>query len=111
VNVLDYAVLLISILSIAAYGVWQTRGKRSLNTYLKGSGNSSWLVIGLSVMATQASAVTFLSVPGQGFESGLGFVQNYFGAPFALIIIASIFLPLFRRLNVYTAYEFLREAI
>ncbi|MGH7245243.1 MAG: sodium:solute symporter family transporter [Phycisphaerales bacterium] len=106
-NALDYAVLLISILSIAAYGAWQTRGKRNLNTYLKGSGNSSWLVIGLSVMATQASAVTFLSVPGQGFESGLGFVQNYFGAPFALIIIASIFLPLFRRLNVYTAYEFL----
>ncbi|MBX3379228.1 MAG: sodium:solute symporter [Phycisphaeraceae bacterium] len=106
-NALDYAVLLISLLSIAAYGVWQTRGKRSLTTYLKGSGNSSWIVIGISVMATQASAVTFLSTPGQGFESGLGFVQNYFGAPFALIIIAAIFLPLFRRLNVYTAYEFL----
>lgn len=106
-NALDYAVLLASLLSIAAYGVWRTRGQRSLKTYLKGSGNSSWIVIGLSVMATQASAVTFLSTPGQGFESGLGFVQNYFGAPFALIIIAAIFLPLFRRLNVYTAYEFL----
>jgi len=107
VNILDYAVLIVSILSIAVYGIWRTRGNRSLNTYLKGSGNSSWLVIGLSVMATQASAITFLSVPGQGFESGLGFIQNYFGAPFALIIIAAIFLPLFRKLNVYTAYEFL----
>lgn len=106
-NALDYAVLLIAILSIPAYGIWRTRGKRNLDTYLKGSGNSSWLVIGLSVMATQASAITFLSVPGQGFESGLGFIQNYFGAPFALIIIAAIFLPLFRKLNVYTAYEFL----
>lgn len=106
-NALDYAVLLIAILSIPAYGIWRTRGKRNLDTYLKGSGNSSWLVIGLSVMATQASAITFLSVPGQGFESGLGFIQNYFGAPFALLIIAAIFLPLFRKLNVYTAYEFL----
>lgn len=106
-NALDYAVLLIAILSIPAYGIWRTRGKRNLETYLKGSGNSSWLVIGISVMATQASAITFLSVPGQGFESGLGFIQNYFGAPFALIIIAAIFLPLFRKLNVYTAYEFL----
>ncbi|MBX3389271.1 MAG: sodium:solute symporter [Phycisphaeraceae bacterium] len=106
-NALDYAVLLISILSIAAYGIWRTRGKRSLETYIQGSGKSSWLIIGISVMATQASAITFLSTPGQGFESGLGFVQNYFGAPFALMIIAAIFLPLFRRLNVYTAYEFL----
>lgn len=106
-NALDYAVLLISILSIAAYGIWRTRGKRSLETYIQGSGRSSWLIIGISVMATQASAITFLSTPGQGFESGLGFVQNYFGAPFALIIIAAVFLPLFRRLNVYTAYEFL----
>ncbi|MBL8886828.1 MAG: sodium:solute symporter [Phycisphaerales bacterium] len=106
-NTLDYAVLLIAILSIPAYGIWKTRGKRNLDTFLKGSGNSSWLVIGLSVMATQASAITFLSVPGQGFESGLGFIQNYFGAPFALIIIAAVFLPLFRKLNVYTAYEFL----
>ncbi|MBL8877462.1 MAG: sodium:solute symporter [Phycisphaerae bacterium] len=106
-NALDYTVLLLAILSIPAYGIWRTRGKRNLETYLKGSGTSSWLVIGLSVMATQASAITFLSVPGQGFESGLGFIQNYFGAPFALIIIAAIFLPLFRRLNVYTAYEFL----
>src|SRR6202453_2002477 len=71
------------------------------------SGKTSWIVIGLSVMATQASAITFLSTPGQGYESGLGFVQNYFGAPIALIIIAAVFLPIYRRLKVYTAYEYL----
>ena len=106
-NTLDYAVLFGTIIGIVAYGVWRTRGRRSLSTYLKGDGASSWLVIGLSVMATQASAITFLSTPGQGYQDGLGFVQNYFGAPFALIIIAAIFLPIYRRMNVYTAYEYL----
>jgi SSS family solute:Na+ symporter len=107
VNWLDYAVLLSTMLGIAAYGVWRTRGRQDLSTYLKGDGNTKWLVIGLSVMATQASAITFLSTPGQGYQDGLGFVQNYFGAPFALIIIAIFFLPIYRRLNIYTAYEFL----
>ncbi len=106
-NGVDWAVLLITILGIAGYGIWRTRGQRSLRTYLHGSGETSWIVIGLSVMATQASAITFLSTPGQGYESGLGFVQNYFGAPFALIIISVVFLPIYRRLNVDTAYEFL----
>ena len=108
-NWLDYVVLLGSMLGIAAYGVWRTRGRRDLNSYLKGAGDTNWLVIGLSVMATQASAITFLSTPGQGYESGLGFVQNYFGAPFALIIISAAFLPIYRRLKVYTAYEYLGQ--
>jgi len=107
VNWLDYVVLIATMVGIAAYGIWRTRGHRTLDTYLKGAPHTPWLVIGLSVMATQASAITFLSTPGQGYESGLGFVQNYFGAPFALIIIAAGFLPIYRRLNVYTAYEFL----
>jgi Na+/proline symporter len=107
VNAIDYVVLLGTLIGIAVYGIWQTRGRRDLKTYLKGDGKTGWIVIGLSVMATQASAITFLSTPGQGYEDGLGFVQNYFGAPFALIIIAAIFLPIYRRLNVYTAYEFL----
>lgn len=110
-NPLDYVVLLATLLGIAIYGIWRTRGRRDLKTYLKGDGNTKWIVIGLSVMATQASAITFLSLPGQGYKSGdeggLSFVQNYFGAPFALIIIAAVFLPIYRRLNVYTAYEFL----
>ena len=92
---------------IAAYGFWRTRHIRSLNTYLRGSQSTGWGTIGLSVMATQASAITFLSIPGQGFESGIGFVQNYFGLPLALIIVCAVFLPMYRRLNVYTAYEFL----
>jgi Na+/proline symporter len=107
VNFADWVVLLGTIVGIAAYGFWRTRHTRSLNTYLKGSQSTGWGTIGLSVMATQASAITFISIPGQGFESGIGFVQNYFGLPLALIIVCAVFLPMYRRLGVYTAYEFL----
>lgn len=106
-NALDFAVLIVSMLGIAAYGMWRARGRHELNTYLKGAGNTPWFAIGLSVMATQASAITFLSTPGQGYLGGLGFVQIYFGLPIALILIAIFFLPIFRRLNVFTAYEYL----
>ena len=106
-NLLDFLVLVGSMVGIAAYGVWQTRGRQELSYYLKGDRRTGWAAIGLSVMATQASAVTFLSMPGQGYQDGLGFVQNYFGAPLALILIAAVFLPMYRRLNVYTAYEYL----
>lgn len=106
-NFVDYFVLIGVMLGIAVYGMWRTRARSDLHTYLKGDGHTHWLTIGLSVMATQASAITFLSTPGQGYESGIGFVQNYFGAPIALIIIAAVFLPIYRRLKVYTAYEYL----
>ena len=106
-NTLDYLVLLVTLVGIAGYGIWQTAGHHDLRTYLKGKGTAGWFTIGLSVMATQASAITFLSTPGQGYESGLGFVQVYFGLPFALIVISVVFLPIYRRLNVYTAYEYL----
>jgi solute:Na+ symporter, SSS family len=109
VNVADWVVLLGTIVGIAAYGAWRTRHVRSLNTYLRGNASAGWGTIGLSVMATQASAITFLSLPGQGFESGIGFVQNYFGLPLALIVVCAVFLPMYRRLNVYTAYEFLGQ--
>ena len=108
-NVVDWIVLLATIVGIAAYGAWRTRQVRSLNTYLRGNASTGWGTIGLSVMATQASAITYLSIPGQGFESGIGFVQNYFGLPLALIIVCAVFLPMYRRLNVYTAYQFLGE--
>ncbi len=108
-NALDYFVLIGSLVGITLYGVWHTRGKQDLNTYLRGSSETRWLTIGLSVMATQASAITFLSVPGQGYEDGLSFVQNYFGLPLALIVVSLVFVPIYRRLNVYTAYEFLGE--
>jgi Na+/proline symporter len=106
-NSLDFAVLIGAIVGIAAYGTWRTRGRRNLHQYLKGDQTASWLVIGISVMATQASAVTFMSTPGQGYQDGLGFVQNYFGLPLALVLIAAAILPWYRRLNVYTAYEYL----
>lgn len=108
-NWLDYVILLITILGIAGYGTWHTRQRHTFKTFLKGSGDTHWFVIGLSVMATQASAVTFLSTPGQGFQDGLGFVQFYFGMPIALIIIAAVFLPIYRKLNVITAYEYLGQ--
>jgi len=106
-NLLDFVVLLVSVLGIAGYGVWRTRGRHNLTTYLKGGEKTGWATVGLSVMATQASAITFMSTPGQGFESGVGFVQFYFGVPLALVIISAFFLPIFRHLNVYTAYEYL----
>jgi SSS family solute:Na+ symporter len=78
VNGYDYLVLFSTMLGVAAYGIWRTRGRRDLRAYLKGDQGTRALAIGLSVMATQASAITFLSTPGQGYQSGLGFVQNYF---------------------------------
>ena len=106
-SLLDYIVLLGAMAGIVGYGMWRTRGKSDLRTYLKGNQNTRWSTIGLSVMATQASAITFLSTPGQGYADGLKFVQIYFGLPIAMIIISVFFLPLYRGLNVYTAYEFL----
>lgn len=108
-NNLDLVVLITTILGIAIYGMWQTRKRRDLHDYLRGTNHAPWYAIGLSVMATQASAITFLSTPGQGYLGGLSFVQVYFGVPIALIIIAVFFLPIFHKLNVYTAYEFLEK--
>lgn len=108
-NTFDWIVLLVTMVGIAAYGAWHTRHTDHLDTYLKGSKTTRWGTIGISVMATQASAITFLSIPGQGFESGIGFVQNYFGLPLALIIVCAVFLPIYRKLGVYTAYEFLGQ--
>lgn len=106
-STIDYIVLVGTMLGIALYGYWKTRGPRDLSSYLRGRSGIGWGTIGLSVMATQASAITFLSIPGQAYESGMAFVQNYFGMPIALIIICAVFLPIYRRLNVYTAYEYL----
>lgn len=108
-NGLDFAVMLFSIIGIAVYGIMKTRDRSDLKSYVKGRGQTPWYVIGLSVMATQASAITFLSTPGQGYLNGLSFLQFYFGVPLALIFIAQVFLPIFSRLNVYTAYEYLER--
>ena len=108
-QLIDWIVLVITLLTIVGYGTWQTRGSKNVKDYLKGGNNSKWWTIGLSVMATQASAITFLSTPGQAFNDGMGFVQFYFGLPIAMIVICIVFIPLYHRLKVYTAYEFLEN--
>jgi solute:Na+ symporter, SSS family len=106
-NPVDWFVLVGTMVGIALYGAWRTRHTDNLNTYLKGNHNTGWLTIGLSVMATQASTITYLSLPGQAYENGIAFIQNYFGLPLALIIVCAVFLPIYRKLGVYTAYEYL----
>ncbi len=106
---LDWIVLIGTLVTIVGYGTWKTRGSKNVQDYVRGGNESKWWTIGLSVMATQASAITFLSTPGQAFHSGMGFVQFYFGLPIAMIIICMVFIPLYHRLKVYTAYEFLEN--
>ncbi|PYL67367.1 MAG: sodium:solute symporter, partial [Verrucomicrobia bacterium] len=108
-NRLDYLVLIATILAIPLYGLWRTRGSASLGQYLKGDSSIQWATIGLSVLATQAGPITFLSMPGQAYESGIGFIQNYFGQPLALIVVCAVFVPIYQRLKVYTAYQYLGE--
>jgi SSS family transporter len=105
--ILDWSVLLITLLFIVIYGSLKTKGSKDVNDFIKGGNEAKWWTIGLSVMATQASAITFLSTPGQAFHSGMGFVQFYFGLPIAMIIICLVFIPIYHRLKVYTAYEYL----
>lgn len=104
---LDWTILCSTLLFIVAYGVWKTKGSKNVNDYVRGGKEAQWWTIGLSVMATQASAITFLSTPGQAFHDGMGFVQFYFGLPLAMIIICLVFIPLYHKMKVYTAYEFL----
>ena len=106
---IDWTVMLGTLFTIVAYGVWKTRGTKNIEGYLLGGKESNWWTIGLSVMATQASAITFLSTPGQAYMEGMGFVQFYFGLPLAMIVISTVFIPLHYKLKVYTAYEFLES--
>ncbi len=106
-HVVDWIILSITLLFIVAYGTYVTRKNSNVTDYIKGGSDSKWWTIGLSVMATQASAITFLSTPGQAFHSGMGFVQFYFGLPIAMVIICVVFIPIYHKLKVYTAYEFL----
>jgi SSS family solute:Na+ symporter len=108
-SLIDWCVLLFTLLAIVLYGSWKTRKNKNLESYLKGNNSENWATIGLSIMATQASAITFLSTPGQAYESGMGFVQFYFGLPLAMILISIFFLPIYYRLKVYTAYQYLEQ--
>jgi Na+/proline symporter len=104
---LDWIVLFGTLITIAAYGIYKTYGPKDLDSYLRGKNSMNWWTIGLSIMATQASAITFLSTPGQAYENGMGFIQFYFGLPLAMIIISVAFIPIYYKLKVYTAYEYL----
>ena len=104
---IDWIILSITLLFIVIYGTYVTRKNSNVTDYIKGGNDTKWWTIGLSVMATQASAITFLSTPGQAFHSGMGFVQFYFGLPIAMVIICVVFIPIYHKLKVYTAYEFL----
>lgn len=108
-ELIDGLVLIFTLSFIVIYGVYKTRKQSNVQDYIKGGNTSRWWTVGLSVMATQASAITFLSTPGQAFHDGIGFVQFYFGLPIAVVIICLVFIPIYHKLNVYTAYEYLES--
>ncbi len=106
-HALDWAVMATTLLGIVVYGVYKTRSVSTAESYLLGDRDLRWWTIGLSIMATQASAITFLSTPGQAYDAGMGFAQFYFGLPLAMVLLSIFVLPIYYRLKVYTAYEYL----
>ncbi len=108
-SLIDWIILSITILTIVGYGVWKSKHTKNIEGYLLADRQLPWYHVGLSVMATQASAITFLSAPGQGYTDGLRFVQFYFGLPLAMVVLCITFIPIFHKLNVFTAYEFLEK--
>jgi SSS family solute:Na+ symporter len=106
---IDWFVLFGTTLFIIAYGVLKTRGAKNMHDYIKGGSEATWLTVGLSVMATQASAITFMSTPGQAYHDGLGFVQFYFGLPLAMVFITLFILPVYKSQKIFTAYEYLEN--
>lgn len=108
-SIIDWLVLCITLLGIILYGIWKSRGAKNIETYLLADRKLPWYHVGLSVMATQASAITFLSAPGQAYSDGMRFIQFYFGLPLAMVVLCITFIPMFSKLNVYTAYEFLEK--
>lgn len=108
-HILDWIILIASLVFIVIYGLWKGRGSKDIQGYLLANRSLNWHTIALSIMATQASAITFLSAPGQAYVDGMRFVQYYFGMPLAMIILSMTAVPIFHRLNVYTAYEYLEN--
>ena len=106
---LDWIVLSVTLLFIVFYGVYKTKGSKNVEDYILGNKETPWWTVGLSVMATQASAITFLSTPGQAYHDGMGFVQFYFGLPIAMVVISITFIPIYHKLKVFTAYEYLEQ--
>src|SRR5258707_8280186 len=105
----DWIVLGVTLLAIVVYGVWKSGSNKNIDQFLMGGRSLRWYHVGLSVMATQASAITFLSAPGQAYSDGMRFVQFYLGLPLAMIVLCVTFVPIFHKLKVYTAYEFLEQ--
>ena len=105
----DWIVLIVTLLAVIAYGVYKSRTSKNLEGYFLGNRQMPWWVILLSIMGTQASAVTFLTAPGQAYTDGMRFVQYYFGLPLAMIVVCIAFVPVFHRLKLFTAYEFLEK--
>jgi SSS family solute:Na+ symporter len=105
----DWIVLIVTLLFIVIYGVWKTKGSKNVEDYILGSNETPWYTVGLSVMATQASAITFLSTPGQAYHDGMGFLQFYFGLPIAMVVICVTFIPIYHKYKVFTAYEYLEK--
>ena len=108
-SLIDWIVLAVTLLAIVVYGIWKSGKNQNIDQFLVGGRSMPWYTVGLSVMATQASAITFLSAPGQAYSDGMRFVQFYFGLPLAMIVLCITFVPMFSRLKVYTAYEFLEQ--
>lgn len=108
-QLIDWVILCVTLLFIVAYGAIKTRGSKNVEEFILGGNNTPWWTVGLSVMATQASAITFLSTPGQAYHDGMGFVQFYFGLPLAMVVICITFIPIYHRLKVFTAYEYLEQ--
>lgn len=106
---IDWTILVVTLLFIVFYGVYKSKGSKNVEDYILGSKETPWQTVGLSVMATQASAITFLSTPGQAYQDGMGFVQFYFGLPIAMVVICVTFIPIYSRLKVFTAYEYLEQ--
>jgi solute:Na+ symporter, SSS family len=108
-QLLDWIILFSTLLFIVIYGIIKTRKSANIDDYILGNKETRWWTVGISVMATQASAITFLSTPGQAFNDGMGFVQFYFGLPLAMVVICFTFIPIYNKLKVYTAYEYLEQ--
>jgi len=108
-STIDWTVLIFTLVAVVVYGVFIGRGQKSNESYLKADNKMPWYIVLIGIMATQASAITFLSAPGQAYTDGMRFVQYYFGLPLAMIVICITFIPIFQRLNVYTAYEYLEN--
>ncbi|MFY8137175.1 MAG: sodium:solute symporter family transporter, partial [Flavobacteriales bacterium] len=108
-STIDWIILAGTLAFIVLYGIWKSRGSQTMKSYLLADQQLPWYHVGLSVMATQASAITFLSAPGQAYSDGMRFIQFYFGLPLAMVVLCITFVPAFKRLNVYTAYEFLEQ--